>query len=258
MQSNVRIDSLTKRFGAITAVNEITVDVVEGRKTVLIGPAASGKTVLLKCIAGIFRPTTGRVTIGGVKVSRAGSRAHTDLMQSVGVLFQQGGLFDSMPVWKNISFKLTQTRGIDDAQARRDAIEKLEMVNLPASTADLFPAELSGGMQKRVGIARALAGDPKLLLLDEPTAGLDPITTSAINRLIDHSQRELGATVLSITSDMNSARENYENMLMLHEGRLVWSGKTAEIDASDNPYLFQIINGKAAGPIIVPGQADRE
>ena len=255
MLAKIRIDALTKRFGGTVVLSEITLNVAEGRKTVLIGPAASGKTVLLKCIAGIIRPDAGTVGIDGKKVPQAGTRAHTALMQSVGVLFQQGGLFDSMPVWKNIGFKLTQARGIDEATARRIAIEKLEMVNLPASTADRFPSELSGGMQKRVGIARALAGDPKLLLLDEPTAGLDPITTAAINRLIDDSAKELGATVLSVTSDMTAARAYYDSMAMLNEGRLVWTGETSEIDTSDNPYLSQMINGKAAGPIVVPGQA---
>lgn len=257
MAIKVRVAALSKQFDGKAVLQDVTFDVPAGRKSVIVGPAASGKTVLMKCIAGIFRPTTGTVEIDGHRVTKAGSRDHVALMQSVGVLFQQGGLFDGLPVWKNVSFKLVQTRGVSDADAKRIAIEKLEMVNLPSRAADLFPAELSGGMQKRVGIARALAGDPTLLLLDEPTAGLDPITTTAINALIDHSIKEIGATVLSITSDMDSARTAYQEVFMLHEGRLVWSGSTGEIDRTDNPYILQMINGRAVGPIEVLGRSEK-
>ncbi len=251
----ITVKSLTKRFGSDTALESITFDVARGDKMVLIGPAASGKSVLMKCIAGIYPPSDGSVEVDGRPVSRAGTANHTKLMQDVGVLFQQGGLLDSMPVWKNICFKLMQTQKLDEQTARKIAIEKLEMVQLRPLVADLLPAELSGGMQKRVGIARALAGDPTLLLLDEPTAGLDPITTSAINRLIDDSRVHLGATVLAITSDMAAAREHYDTLAMLDQARLVWKGATADIDNSDNPYLQQMINGKASGPIVIPGRA---
>lgn len=248
----IAITGLTKRFGSSVVLDEIDLTIRAGRKSVLIGPAASGKTVLMKCISGIYPLSKGSIRIDGQTVTKAGSRAHTQLMQSVGVLFQQGGLFDGLPVWKNIGFKLTGTRGMSDEEAKRIAIEKLAMVNLPAGTADLFPAELSGGMQKRVGIARALAGEPSLLLFDEPTAGLDPITTTAINRLIDDSIRETGATVFSITSDMESARSAYDDLYMLHQGKIVFAGTTAELDTSDNAYVTQMINGRAEGPISVP------
>ena len=251
VDAKVRIDGLTKRFGGVTALSGIDMRVETGRKTVLIGPAASGKTVLMKCITGIHRPDAGMVAIDGQPVRRPGSRAHTDLMCSVGVLFQQGGLFDGLPVWRNIAFRLTQTRGISDAEAKRIAIERLAEVRLPAGTADLYPAELSGGMQKRVGIARALADEPTLLLLDEPTAGLDPITTNAINRLIDGSARRTGATVLAITSDMDAARRHYDDLWMLHEGRIVWHGATAAIDAADDAHIRQMIDGRAQGPVAV-------
>ncbi len=250
-EPKIRISGVTKRFGRKTVLEDIDMSVAKGRKTALVGPAASGKTVLMKCISGIHVPTRGTIEIDGVRVTKAGGRDHTRLMQSVGVLFQQGGLFDDLPVWRNVAFKLTQTRGMAEAEARETAIEHLAAVNLPPETADLFPGELSGGMQKRVGIARAMAGDPSLLLLDEPTAGLDPITTRAINRLIDDSIRGTGATVLSITSDMEAARHDYDDLYMLHEGRIVWHGETAAIDASDNPYIRQMIDGKAKGPIEV-------
>lgn len=253
--AKLAVSSLFKRFGTETVLEDISFDIPTGTKAALIGPAASGKTVLMKCIAGIYPLTSGKVVIDGKPVSKAGTASHTRLMEDVGVLFQQGGLLDSIPVWKNICFKLIQTRGMDEATARKIAIEKLEMVHLKAAVADLHPAELSGGMAKRVGIARALAGDPSLLLLDEPTAGLDPITTSAINRLIDDSRRHLGATVLAITSNMSDAREHYDTLFMLNGGRLVWNGTTTEIDQSGNSFIDQMINGKATGPITIPGRA---
>ncbi len=245
----IRITGLDKRFDDKQVLSDINIDIEADKKTVLIGPAASGKTVLMKCIAGLYRPDAGHIEINGKAVPPAGDSEHETLMQSVGVLFQQGGLFDSLKIWENIGFKLIQSMGVDRDEARKIAIEKLAMVNLPAATGDLLPDEVSGGMQKRVGIARALAGDPNLLLLDEPTAGLDPITTAAINRLIDHSTREIGATVLSITSDMASARNDYDNLIMLHEGAVIWSGPVSEIDASGNEHVLQLINGHAEGPI---------
>jgi phospholipid/cholesterol/gamma-HCH transport system ATP-binding protein len=250
----IEITGLGMRFGGLVALADIDLKIAKGRKTVIVGPAASGKTVLMKCISGIFRPTTGQVTIDGRQVERAGSRAHSQVMEDVGVLFQQGGLFDGLPVWENVSFKLRQNLGMSDTDARARAIELLAQVNLPAETADLFPAELSGGMQKRGGIARAMAGKPSLLLLDEPTAGLDPITTNTINALIDKSIRGTGATVLAITSDMRAAREAYDDLIMLDEGRVVWSGSTAGIDQSGNAYILQMMNG-GDGPIKVRVEA---
>jgi len=245
----IAVSGLTKSFGALKVLDGIDLKIAPNRKSVLIGAAASGKSVLMKCLSGIYRPDNGRIEIDGRTVERAGSRDHTSLMQSVGVLFQQGGLFDGLPVWKNVSFRLLQDRGISPDEARKIAVGKLAMVNLPEETADLFPAELSGGMQKRVGIARAMAGDPKVLLLDEPTAGLDPITTAIINRLIDECIRETGATVLSITSDMASARDAYDDLYMLHDGKIVWGGPTAGIAEAGNPYVTQIVEGRSDGPI---------
>ncbi|MEM8688705.1 MAG: ATP-binding cassette domain-containing protein [Pseudomonadota bacterium] len=248
-QIKVQIRNLSKSFGNKRVLNDVSIDILSGKKTVLIGPAASGKTVLFKCLMGITQPEHGTITVDGQPVPASGSAGHSKYMMDVGVCFQQGGLLDSLTVWENISFKLTQAQGLSRTAARELAIDKLAKVDLPATTADLLPSELSGGMQKRVGIARALAGSPTLLLLDEPTAGLDPITTNTINKLITRSMSEIGATVLAITSDMASARGEYDQLLMLHQGELMWSGPTSLLDTCESPHVNQLINGKAVGPI---------
>ncbi|MDJ0951111.1 MAG: ATP-binding cassette domain-containing protein [Alphaproteobacteria bacterium] len=249
METKVRISGLTMSFGGNQVLRGVDLDLPAGKKSVLIGPAASGKTVLMKCLAGLYSPDAGTIAVDGQDMAGLKDREREKLMETFGVLFQQGGLFDSLPVWENISFKLINTLGVGRRDAKDMAVQKLAMVNLPPETANLYPAELSGGMQKRVGFARAIAGDPALLLLDEPTAGLDPITTGTINVMIDRNVRELGSTAFCITSDMASARHVYDYLFMLHEGVIVWAGATSEIDASDNPYLQQMINGRAKGPI---------
>ncbi len=247
--SKIRVTGLHKRFGDKEVLRGVDLDVPRDRKSVLIGPAASGKTVLMKCLAGLYRPDAGRIEIDGAPVPVTGHADHSTFMESVGMLFQQGGLFDSLTVWENVAFKLIQVQGMDRDEAREIAISKLAMVHLPPSTGDLLPSEISGGMQKRVGIARALAGGPSLLLFDEPTAGLDPITTATINRLIDDSIRDIGATVLSITSDMAAATQAYDYLFMLNEGEIVWSGPVDEIEESGNPYVLQLVHGHGEGPI---------
>ncbi len=243
------ISGLNMAFGDAKVLHNITIDIPARRKTVLIGPAASGKTVLMKCVAGIHEPTRGAIRLDGKPITGISPRDRNDLLADTGVLFQQGGLFDSLTVWENISFRPINHDGMNRKEARELAIDKLARVNLPASTADLLPSELSGGMQKRVGIARVLASQPSLMLLDEPTAGLDPITTKAIYRLLDRSIEDSHATVFAITSDMDAARSEYDYMFMLHEGAIVWSGAVADIDRSGNPYVLQLINGQADGPI---------
>lgn len=243
------LSGLTKRFGRTTVLHDVTINIPTGAKTVLIGPAASGKTVLMKCVAGIYPPDGGTISLDGKPLTGITTAERNERLHATGVLFQQGGLFDSLKVWENICFRLINNEGMSRREARELAIEKLARVNLPASTADLLPSELSGGMQKRVGLARVFAGSPSLMLLDEPTAGLDPITTKAIYRVLDRDIEETHATVFAITSDMDSARHQYDHMIMLHEGRVVWQGRTQDIDASGNPYVLQLVNGRAEGPI---------
>jgi phospholipid/cholesterol/gamma-HCH transport system ATP-binding protein len=232
----LRVSGLTKTFGDITVLSDVSLALPAGKRSVMIGPAASGKSVLMKCLIGLYAPDDGAIEVDGRDLSHLKGRERAELVETFGMLFQQGGLFDSLPVWENITFKLINRQGMDRESAKTFAKEKLAMVNLAPETADLFPTDLSGGMQKRVGVARAIAGDPSLLLLDEPTAGLDPITTNQINAMIGHTVSELGATALSITS-------------VLHEGQVLWAGPTSEIDQADNPYLQQMINGRAEGPI---------
>ncbi|MEE4236573.1 MAG: ATP-binding cassette domain-containing protein [Anderseniella sp.] len=243
------LDGVCKRFGKTQVLRDISIAVPAGAKTVLIGPAASGKTVLMKCIAGIHQPERGSIHLDGEPLTGISVRERNEKLASTGVLFQQGGLFDSLTVWENICFRLVNNEGMPRKQARELAIETLAKVNLPAANADLLPSELSGGMQKRVGLARVFAGTPSLMLLDEPTAGLDPITTKAIYRVLDRMIDESHATVFAITSDMDSARHEYDYMIMLNEGGVVWHGRTADIDASGNPYVLQLVNGRADGPI---------
>ncbi len=249
IETKAVISGVTKRFGNKHVLNGVDLVLPKNKQTVLIGPAASGKTVLMKCIAGLHLPDAGSIRIDDQEITKLRGGEKAELVESFGILFQQGGLFDSLPVWENICFKLINRHHMDRDEARELAIEKLAMVNLPAGTADLYPVELSGGMQKRVGVARAIVGEPSLLLLDEPTAGLDPITTKAINHMISRNVETLGSTALCITSDMHAARTEYDYLYMLNEGKVVWAGPTAEIDSTNNEYLDQMINGHAQGPI---------
>ena len=170
-------------------------------------------------------------------------------LKKVGVLFQHSGLFDSLPVWENVAFGLIQARGMDRDAARTIALNKLAAVGLGPEVGALVPAELSGGMQKRVALARAIATEPEIIFFDEPTTGLDPIMGDVINDLIVKCVRELGATTLSITHDLASARKIAHRIAMLHGGKIIWQGPVAEIDQTDNPYVDQFIHGRAEGPI---------
>ena len=245
----VHVAQLNKSFAGNHVLRDVSFDVPAGKSSVIIGPAASGKTVLMKCLVGLWPPDSGTIMIDRLDLPRLKGPARRDLIEKFGMLFQSGGLFDSLPVWENIAFKLINHHHMNRDKAREIAMQKLAIVNLSPDTADMSPSALSGGMQKRVGIARAIADDPELLLLDEPTAGLDPITTSLINANIRRIVDQFGTTALCITSDMDSARHVYDYLFMLHEGSIVWGGPTSHIDAADNAYLQQMINGRAAGPI---------
>ncbi len=247
-----------KRFGDNQVLDHVNLEIAEGTNFVLIGSAAAGKSVLLKCILGLFTPESGRIEIDGVDTIRMGARDRDRVNDRIGTLFQQNALFDSLTIWENIAFKLTHVRGIGGKEAKEMAIERMSHVGLAPLTADLFPADLSGGMQKRAGLARAIADEPEILLLDSPTAGLDPILANQINILIRDLVHELGATALCITSEMDSVRDFYDEVTMIHEGKIVWNGPSAGIDAVENDYLQQLLNGRKEGPIAMPLHAPPE
>ena len=246
----VAFSGVTKWFDDVRALDDASFSVADGESLVLIGPSASGKTVALKIIAGLIVPDRGKVVVRGTDMAGL-DHAERDAVARIGMLFQRSALFDSLTVWENITFRLRQARKLPNADAIAIAVERLEAVGLDADAALLYPVELSGGMQKRVGIARALADDPEILLLDEPTAGLDPIMTNMINELILENVRRLGATVISVTSNLEGARRIADRIVMLHQGGVVWDGPVQDLDASGNPYLDQFVHKTRDGPIRV-------
>jgi len=247
--AEVALSGVTRRFDETFSLQDVDLSVADGESVVLIGPSASGKTVTLKTIAGLFRPDSGSIMIRGHETIGISDRERSEIAR-IGVLFQRAALFDSMTVWENITFRLRQHTRLSKQDAIESAGEKLAAVGLARDTALLYPVELSGGMQKRVGIARALADSPDILLLDEPTAGLDPIMTNVINDLILENVRNLGATVISVTSNLDGARHIADRIVMMNEGRVVWSGHPDELDQSGNPYVDQFVHKTADGPIV--------
>ena len=245
----IAVRGLRKAFGRKIVLGGVDLDVGTGESVVVIGGSGTGKSVTLRCILGLMRPDAGSIMIDGRETVGLRSRERDKLMAKFGMLFQGGALFDSLSVWENVAFGLVQGRGMARGAAREIAMQKLTAVGLGPDVAQLRPSELSGGMQKRVALARAIATEPEIIFFDEPTTGLDPIMGDVINDLIVKCVRELGATAVSITHDMASARKIADRIAMLHKGRIVWSGPVSEIDKSGNPYVEQFINGRADGPI---------
>lgn len=247
-QAEVALSGVTRRFDETFSLQNVSFSVADGESVVLIGPSASGKTVTLKTIAGLFRPDSGSILIRGRETVGISDQDRLEIART-GVLFQRSALFDSMTVWENITFRLRQHTKLNKQDAIDAAGDKLEAVGLSRDTALLYPVELSGGMQKRVGIARALADKPDILLLDEPTAGLDPIMTNVINDLILENVHSLGATVISITSNLAGARHIADRIVMMNEGSVVWTGHPDDLDQSGNAYVDQFVHKTADGPI---------
>jgi len=243
----IEITDLHKAFGSNVVLDGINLNIKKGSSMVIIGGSGTGKSVLLKCILGLMKSDSGTIIVNGVD-TRTGDREA--FLDQFGMLFQGGALFDSLPVWQNVAFRLLQGKHrLSKADARDLAIEKLRRVGLKADIAELFPAELSGGMQKRVGLARAIAAEPKIIFFDEPTTGLDPIMSGVINKLIREIVVEMGATAMTITHDMSSVRAIADDVAMIHEGLVRWTGPIGEMDDSGDPYLDQFINARAEGPI---------
>ena len=243
----IRMENVHKAFGDNAVLNGMNLEIAKGTSMVIIGGSGTGKSVALKSILGLIQPDSGQIYVDG---RPAGSGDRDKFLARFGMLFQGGALFDSLPVWQNVAFRLLRgalKRPADEA--REIAIEKLRRVGLRAKVADLYPSELSGGMQKRVGLARAIAAEPEIIFFDEPTTGLDPIMSGVINDLIREIVVEMGATAMTITHDMTSVRAIADNVAMLHDGVIQWTGPVSEMDASGDPYMEQFIHGRAEGPI---------
>jgi len=247
--SKISVRGLKKSFGRKVVLDGIELDVGERESLVVIGGSGSGKSVLVKCILGLIEPDAGSIVIDARETEGMRGREREKLMQKFGMLFQGSALFDSLPVWENVAFGLIQGRGVARARAREVAIEKLGAVGLGPEVGELRPSELSGGMQKRVALARAIAAEPEIIIFDEPTTGLDPIMADVINDLIVKCVRDLGATAISITHDMASAHKIADRIAMIYKGRIIWAGPKDRIDHSGNPYVDQFIHGRAEGPI---------
>lgn len=245
----IRLRGLRKAFGAKKVLDGVDLDVPAGQGTVILGGSGSGKSVTIKCILGLVEPDAGVIEIDGRDVLRMPRRERQEIADRIGMLFQNGALFDSLPVWENVCFKLLAQGRITRAAARDRAAEVLEQVGLAPSVGDLSPAELSGGMQKRVALARAVAARPEIVFFDEPTTGLDPIMGSVIDGLIADVVKRLGATALSITHDIASARRIADTAAMIHQGRIVWTGPAASLGRSGNPMVDQFARGERDGPI---------
>ena len=245
--SMIRMENIHKSFGSNHVLRGLNLDIAKGSSMVIIGGSGTGKSIALKCVLGLVQQDSGTITVDGRDASSGDRDA---FLARFGMLFQGAALFDSLPVWQNVAFRLLRgSLKRPKEEARQIAIDKLRRVGLKADVADRFPAELSGGMQKRVGLARAIAAEPEIIFFDEPTTGLDPIMSGVINDLIREIVVEMGATAMTITHDMTSVRAIADNIAMLHDGVIQWTGPVADMDQSGNAYLDQFIQGRAEGPI---------
>lgn len=245
----IAVHGLFKTFGDNQVLKGLDLDVGVGESVVVIGGSGTGKSVLIKNIIGLLSPDAGSIRIDGVETVGASAIERDAWIKKFGMLFQSAALFDSLSVWENVGFGLIQAQGMDREKAKEKALETLAAVGLGPEVGELSPAELSGGMKKRVGLARAIATEPDIIFFDEPTTGLDPIMGDIINDLIVKCVRELGATALSITHDMASARKIADRIAMIYDGQIIWQGPVGEIDSSANAYVDQFIHGRAEGPI---------
>jgi phospholipid/cholesterol/gamma-HCH transport system ATP-binding protein len=247
--AHITLKNVRKHFGPKHVLNGLDLEVNKGRSLVVIGGSGTGKSVMLKCILGILKPDEGEIIVGGESAVGLTGNAKDEYLARFGMLFQGSALFDSLSVWENVAFGLIQGRGMARTQAKDIAIDKLGQVGLTADVGALYPAELSGGMQKRVALARAIAADPEIIFFDEPTTGLDPIMADVINNLIVDCVKRLGATTISITHDMASARKIADDIAMIYKGQIIWRGEANKVNSSGNAYVDQFIHGRADGPI---------
>jgi phospholipid/cholesterol/gamma-HCH transport system ATP-binding protein len=251
-EPHIVLDNVHKSFGSKHVLRGVNVGVGKGRSLAIIGGSGTGKSVTLKCILGLLQPDSGSIRIGGEEIIGLKGEARDRMLARFGMLFQGAALFDSLNVWRNVAFGLMQgERKMKAREAKAIAIDKMAQVGLGPELANANPADLSGGMRKRVGLARAIAPEPEIIFFDEPTTGLDPIMGDVINNLIVDCTRRLGATTITITHDMASARKIADDIAMIYKGKIVWHGPANEIDCSNNPYVDQFIHGREEGPIQV-------
>ena len=247
----IQVKNLHKAFGKKVVLDGVDLEIKQGESLVVIGGSGTGKSVLIKCIQGLLNPDSGSIKVDGIEINNAEDDIRDAMHAKMGMLFQGGALFDSLSVWENVAFGLIENQKWNRKDAKNEAIRVLRQVGLAPDVADLSPSELSGGMQKRVSLARAIATKPEIIFFDEPTTGLDPIMADVINDLIIESARGLGATALTITHDMASARKIADRIAMLYKGKIIWQGTVKEMDKTDDPYVRQFINGCSQGPIKV-------
>ena len=248
-EPKIVLEEVTKAFGSNCVLDGVNLSVEHGESVTIIGQSGSDKSVMLKCILGLIPIDSGSIRVDGVEVRGLRGAALDRMRAKFGMLFQGSALFDSLPVWRNVTFGLTQGRMTEPARMRKIAAENLERVGLDLSILNLQPIELSGGMQKRVALARAIAPRPEIIFFDEPTTGLDPIRADVINDLIVELVNDLGVTAITITHDMASARKIAHRVAMLYEGRIIWRGPRDRLYDSGNPYVDQFVQGRAEGPI---------
>ena len=249
MSTQIKIKGLSKAFGEKVVLDNLDLDIPKGKSIAVIGASGTGKSVLLKCVLGLIEADQGSITVDGVETLGASRQTREDVLKKFGMLFQGGALFDSLKIWENVVFRYRQGKNLNLAELRDAAEQALADVNLEPRVMDLYPAEISGGMQKRVALARAVVDRPEILLFDEPTTGLDPITSGVINRLIRSAVDRLGATAITISHDMTSIRAIADDVAMLHGGRVIWKGPVGDMDQTDNPILDQFVHGHAEGPL---------
>jgi phospholipid/cholesterol/gamma-HCH transport system ATP-binding protein len=248
-KNKIEVLGMHKAFGSKKVLKGVDVVVEEGQSLVVIGGSGSGKSVLIKNIIGLMEPESGVIKIDGQDTTHLSERERNSVMHKFGYLFQGGALFDSLKIWENIAFGLIQGQGMDRKEAKQIALTTLQSVGMDKEVGELYPSELSGGMQKRVSLARAIATRPQIIFFDEPTTGLDPIMADVINELIVKCSKELGATTITITHDMSSVRKIADKVAMLYEGRIIWEGTKQQMEKSGNPYVEQFIHGRSVGPI---------
>ncbi len=245
----ISLKGIRKSFGPKTVLDGLGLDIQKGESLVIIGGSGTGKSVMIKCIQGLLTPDSGSITIDGQNVIDMRQTEREKINNKIGMLFQAAALFDSLPVWENISFGLMSEGLVTRDKGYEIALEKLSLVGLDKRLADAWPSDLSGGMQKRVGLARAIATNPEIIFFDEPTTGLDPIMADIINNLIVAVNQKVGATALTITHDMQSAKKIGDRIAMLYQGKIIWVGTPEEVDNSGNEYVDQFIHGRVDGPI---------